>query len=84
MTTTEPPGRPDPGAGTDAATRAPAGQQPGRRSRLREHSELGVSLLLLALGALVLTDALTMDVDISSAGPSAPRPSRSRSASGCW
>lgn len=73
MTTTEPPGRPDPGAGTDAATRAPAGQQPGRRSWLREHSELGVSLLLLALGALVLTDALTMDVDISQRGPIGPK-----------
>lgn len=75
MTTTEPPGRPDPGAGTDAATAtpAPAGQEPGRRAWLREHSELGVSVLLLALGALVLTDALTMDVDISQRGPIGPK-----------
>lgn len=44
----------------------------GRRAWLREHSELGVSVLLLALGALVLTDALTMDVDISQRGPVGP------------
>jgi putative tricarboxylic transport membrane protein len=45
----------------------------GRRSWLRDHSELGVSLLLLALGVLVLTDALTMDVDITQRGPVGPR-----------
>ncbi|WP_372344586.1 tripartite tricarboxylate transporter TctB family protein [Streptomyces sp. KL116D] len=44
-----------------------------RRSWLREHSELGVCVLLLALGALVLTDALTMDVDIAQRGPVGPR-----------
>ncbi|KPC90341.1 membrane protein, partial [Streptomyces sp. NRRL F-6602] len=44
----------------------------GRRAWLREHSELGVSVLLLALGFLVLTDALTMDVDISQRGPVGP------------
>ncbi|MDV6290513.1 tripartite tricarboxylate transporter TctB family protein [Streptomyces sp. UP1A-1] len=46
---------------------------PGRRSWLRDHSELGVSVLLLALGVLVLTDALTMDVDITQRGPVGPR-----------
>ncbi|WP_030778974.1 tripartite tricarboxylate transporter TctB family protein [Streptomyces sp. NRRL S-920] len=49
---------------------------PARRSRrtwLREHSELGVSVLLLLLGALVLTDALTMDVEITQRGPVGPR-----------
>jgi putative tricarboxylic transport membrane protein len=44
-----------------------------RRSWLREHSELGVCVLLLALGALVLTDALTMDVDITQRGPVGPK-----------
>ncbi|MEV0688925.1 tripartite tricarboxylate transporter TctB family protein [Streptomyces sp. NPDC050388] len=44
-----------------------------RRSWLRDHSELGVCALLLALGVLVLTDALTMDVDITQRGPVGPR-----------
>ncbi|MGY0022908.1 tripartite tricarboxylate transporter TctB family protein [Streptomyces sp. cg35] len=44
-----------------------------RTSWLREHSELGVCVLLLALGALVLTDALTMDVDLTQRGPVGPR-----------
>ncbi|MFD3820533.1 tripartite tricarboxylate transporter TctB family protein [Streptomyces rubiginosohelvolus] len=45
----------------------------GARAWLRERSELGVSLLLFALGVLVLTDALTMDVDIAQRGPIGPR-----------
>ncbi|MFD6286964.1 tripartite tricarboxylate transporter TctB family protein [Streptomyces sp. NPDC060205] len=49
---------------------APAGP---RRTWLREHSELGVCVLLLALGVLVLTDALTMDVDITQRGPVGPK-----------
>ncbi|MFD9907118.1 tripartite tricarboxylate transporter TctB family protein [Streptomyces sp. NPDC059063] len=57
MTTTEPPA---PGAAT-------------RRAWLREHSELGVCVMLLALGAVVLTDALTMDVAIAQRGPIGPR-----------
>ncbi|MFD3735343.1 tripartite tricarboxylate transporter TctB family protein [Streptomyces sp. NPDC058632] len=44
-----------------------------RRSWLRDHSELGVCVMLLALGMLVLTDALTMDVDITQRGPVGPR-----------
>nr|WP_202539638.1 tripartite tricarboxylate transporter TctB family protein [Streptomyces sp. SID8379] len=40
---------------------------------MRDHSELGVCVLLLALGVLVLTDALTMDVDIAQRGPVGPR-----------
>ncbi|MEN8653098.1 tripartite tricarboxylate transporter TctB family protein [Streptomyces sp. 21So2-11] len=40
---------------------------------MREHSELGVGVLLMALGILVLTDALTMDVDIAQRGPVGPR-----------
>ncbi|MCP8711496.1 tripartite tricarboxylate transporter TctB family protein [Streptomyces cellulosae] len=43
------------------------------RSWLRDHSELGVSILLLALGVLVLTDALTMNVDITQRGPVGPK-----------
>ncbi|MFD0424815.1 tripartite tricarboxylate transporter TctB family protein [Streptomyces parvus] len=45
----------------------------GARTWLREHSELGVCVLLFALGVLVLTDALTMDVDIAQRGPIGPR-----------
>ncbi|QNP75432.1 tripartite tricarboxylate transporter TctB family protein [Streptomyces roseirectus] len=43
------------------------------RTWLREHSELGVCALLLALGVLVLTDAVTMDVAIAQRGPVGPR-----------
>ncbi|GHB07354.1 MULTISPECIES: tripartite tricarboxylate transporter TctB family protein [Streptomyces] len=43
------------------------------RSWLREHSELGVCVLLFVLGVLVLTDALTMDVDLTQRGPVGPR-----------
>lgn len=43
------------------------------RSWLRDHSELGVCVLLLALGVLVLTDAFTMDVDITQRGPVGPK-----------
>ncbi|WP_399062309.1 tripartite tricarboxylate transporter TctB family protein [Streptomyces sp. BB1-1-1] len=49
---------------------APAAE---RRSWLRDHSELGVCVLLMALGVLVLTDALTMDVDITQRGPVGPK-----------
>ncbi|MFJ6572865.1 tripartite tricarboxylate transporter TctB family protein [Streptomyces sp. NPDC091292] len=44
-----------------------------RAAWLRDHSELGVCALLLALGVLVLTDALTMDVDLTQRGPVGPR-----------
>ncbi|GGT41359.1 membrane protein [Streptomyces kurssanovii] len=47
-------------------------QTPDRRAWLREHSELGVGALLLVIGVLVLTDALTMDVDIAQRGPVGP------------
>jgi putative tricarboxylic transport membrane protein len=53
---------------TDTATpTAPRGQW------LRDHAELGVCLLLLALGGLVLGDVLTMDVDITQRGPVGPK-----------
>lgn len=55
---------------TSTETRAPAAPA---RSWLRDHSELGVCVLLLALGVLVLTDALTMDVDLTQRGPVGPR-----------
>ncbi|MEU1691567.1 tripartite tricarboxylate transporter TctB family protein [Streptomyces hirsutus] len=45
----------------------------GWRSWLRDHSELGVCVMLLMLGVLVLTDALTMDVDIAQRGPVGPK-----------
>ncbi|MEU6876599.1 tripartite tricarboxylate transporter TctB family protein [Streptomyces sp. NPDC046712] len=44
-----------------------------KKSWLREHSELGVSALLLLIGVLVLTDALTMTVDIAQRGPVGPK-----------
>ncbi|QIB49219.1 MULTISPECIES: tripartite tricarboxylate transporter TctB family protein [Streptomyces] len=44
-----------------------------RRTWLREHSELGVCVMLLALGVVVLTDALTMDVAIAQRGPIGPK-----------
>ncbi|MFE7135763.1 tripartite tricarboxylate transporter TctB family protein [Streptomyces sp. NPDC057638] len=50
-----------------------APQAPARSSWLRDHSELGVSVLLFAIGVLVLTDALTMDVDIAQRGPVGPK-----------
>ncbi|WP_239076480.1 tripartite tricarboxylate transporter TctB family protein [Streptomyces sp. SID9913] len=40
---------------------------------MREHSELGVCALLLVIGVLVLTDAVTMDVDLTQRGPVGPR-----------
>ncbi|CAL9340581.1 hypothetical protein SUDANB105_00264 [Streptomyces sp. enrichment culture] len=58
---------------TTPATGTPAPPAPARRSWLRDHSELGVCALLLALGVLVLTDALTMDADIAQRGPVGPR-----------
>ncbi|MFB7866431.1 MULTISPECIES: tripartite tricarboxylate transporter TctB family protein [unclassified Streptomyces] len=47
----------------------------GRTSWLREHSELGVSLILLLLGVLVLTDTLTAvagSADLGRRGPVGP------------
>ncbi len=62
---------------SEASTPTPASEaKPTPRtttSWLRDHSELGVSALLLALGVLVLTDALTMDVDITQRGPVGPK-----------
>jgi putative tricarboxylic transport membrane protein len=54
-------------------TDIPPAETSGGRSWLREHSELGVCVMLLALGVLVLTDALTMDVDITQRGPVGPK-----------
>ncbi|MDX3580911.1 tripartite tricarboxylate transporter TctB family protein [Streptomyces europaeiscabiei] len=58
---------------TTETTGTPPAPAAGRHSWLRDHSELGVCVLLLALGVLVLTDALTMDVDIAQRGPVGPR-----------
>ncbi|WP_258053194.1 tripartite tricarboxylate transporter TctB family protein [Streptomyces sp. Ru73] len=44
----------------------------GLRARLRGRSELGVCLILGVLGILVLTDAITMDTDITQRGPIGP------------
>ncbi|WDV49745.1 tripartite tricarboxylate transporter TctB family protein [Streptomyces coeruleorubidus] len=58
---------------TTQTTDIPPAERGERRSWLREHSELGVCALLLVLGVLVLTDALTMDVDIAQRGPIGPK-----------
>ncbi|MFJ6751158.1 MULTISPECIES: tripartite tricarboxylate transporter TctB family protein [unclassified Streptomyces] len=42
------------------------------RDRLRGRSELGVCGILLVLGVLVLTDAVSMDTDIGRRGPVGP------------
>ncbi|MFI1017258.1 tripartite tricarboxylate transporter TctB family protein [Streptomyces sp. NPDC020965] len=54
--------------------KSPTAEEPTTpKSWLREHSELGVSVLLFAIGVLLLTDALTMDVDIAQRGPVGPK-----------
>ncbi|MFE2038104.1 tripartite tricarboxylate transporter TctB family protein [Streptomyces scopuliridis] len=60
-------------SGTPESTPGTPESAPGARSWLREHSEIGVGLLLLVLGVLVLTDALTMNVDITQRGPVGPK-----------
>ncbi|HCA84596.1 MAG TPA: hypothetical protein DEQ61_03275 [Streptomyces sp.] len=72
MTTTPPEG-----ASGGVSDRAPGGASdaaPGtaRGGLFRGRSELGVCLLLLALGVLVLTDAVTMDGDFAQRGPVGP------------
>ncbi|MGA5178726.1 tripartite tricarboxylate transporter TctB family protein [Streptomyces pseudogriseolus] len=61
----------EPSAPTSASETEPTPRT--TTSWLRDHSELGVCALLLALGVLVLTDALTMDVDITQRGPVGPK-----------
>jgi putative tricarboxylic transport membrane protein len=51
-------------------TTPPAGTS--LRERLRGRSELGVCVLLLVLGVLVLTDAVSMDTDFAQRGPVGP------------
>ncbi|MFG3498331.1 tripartite tricarboxylate transporter TctB family protein [Streptomyces sp. NPDC047928] len=55
-------------------TRPPAnGARRRLTDRLREKSELGVGALLFLIGVLVLTDAVTMDIEITQRGPVGPR-----------
>ncbi len=78
---TTPSSAPTPPGGAEAP--APAHDGPGTtdsrparggwRDRLRGRSELGVSLLLLAVGVLVLTDTLTMETVANQRGPVGPR-----------
>ena len=53
------------------STETPAPERNG--GVLQGRSELGVSLLLLVLGVLVLTDTLTMDGDFTQRGPVGPQ-----------
>jgi putative tricarboxylic transport membrane protein len=46
---------------------------PVEQSWLRKHSELGICVVLLALGVLVLVDALTMATDFAQRGPVGPK-----------
>ncbi|GHJ22910.1 tripartite tricarboxylate transporter TctB family protein [Streptomyces albus] len=89
MSTPEPPPRPEPSPAPQGASSAPedgspapegaspapegAAARPARFPRLRGSSELGVCALLLAVGVLMLTDALTMDTVASVRGPVGPR-----------
>jgi putative tricarboxylic transport membrane protein len=59
-----------PASQTSDASPQPSGEN---RSFFHEYSELGVSILLFAIGVLVLTDALTMNVDITQRGPVGPK-----------
>jgi putative tricarboxylic transport membrane protein len=56
---------PDPASGAKVPT--------GLAERLRGRSELGVCALLLVLGVLVLTDAITMDASFAQRGPVGPK-----------
>ncbi|NUK00144.1 tripartite tricarboxylate transporter TctB family protein [Streptomyces lunaelactis] len=58
---------------TKTEIKAPPAARRSRQDWLREYSELGVSVLLFVIGVLVLTDALTMDVDIAQRGPVGPK-----------
>jgi putative tricarboxylic transport membrane protein len=74
-------GHADTNANTNTGTNTDtdAGRDPGTatgtglRAFLRGRSELGVCALLLAIGVLVLTDALSMDTDFAQRGPVGPR-----------
>ncbi|MEV6321963.1 tripartite tricarboxylate transporter TctB family protein [Nocardia sp. NPDC051787] len=74
------PGRSDPAIGLGASDGSGTGEQ--RRDNwtarpvfgwLREHSELGVVVLLAGSGALVIIDALTMSVGYTQRGPVGPK-----------
>lgn len=54
-------------------TGADAPDRPGRPGRLAGRSELGVALLLAALGVLVLVDALGLNAPYSQSDPVGPR-----------
>lgn len=59
-------------ASTPEKSEPPAPAGGGRAAWLRERSELGVGVLLFMIGVLVLTDALTMHVEIAQRGPVGP------------
>lgn len=52
---------------------AVGGAPDGWRGALRGRSELGLCALLLAVGVLVLTDAMTMDTSFAQRGPVGPK-----------
>ncbi|OLR92999.1 tripartite tricarboxylate transporter TctB family protein [Actinokineospora bangkokensis] len=56
-----------------ARTETAIDQPQQRRSWWRQHSELGVCVLLLATGVLVLVDALGIPTDFTQRGPVGPK-----------
>ncbi|MFI9811150.1 tripartite tricarboxylate transporter TctB family protein [Saccharothrix variisporea] len=60
-------------AGSGARGSAVAGSEGGRRSWWREHSELGICAVLVALGGLVLVDAIRIPTDFAQRGPVGPK-----------
>ncbi|MEV4645441.1 tripartite tricarboxylate transporter TctB family protein [Saccharopolyspora sp. NPDC049357] len=49
------------------------GEAPSGPTWLRDHSELGICVLLAALGAFVLVDALLISTDFAQRGPVGPK-----------
>ncbi|MEV4733305.1 tripartite tricarboxylate transporter TctB family protein [Saccharopolyspora sp. NPDC049426] len=57
---------------TETATKTPETEGP-KRNWLREHSELGICVLLALLGVLVLSDAASISTDFTQRGPVGPK-----------
>ncbi|TWF93774.1 tripartite tricarboxylate transporter TctB family protein [Saccharopolyspora dendranthemae] len=58
---------------TETATTTPETPESPKRNWLREHSELGICVLLALLGVLVLADAASISADFTQRGPVGPK-----------
>ncbi|GAB3687643.1 tripartite tricarboxylate transporter TctB family protein [Saccharopolyspora tripterygii] len=58
---------------TETATTTPETSTSPKRNWLREHSELGICVLLALLGVLVLADAASISADFTQRGPVGPK-----------